>query len=67
MPEIIRRYYEPGRPVELRPVEIGPYFAERIHDGGIHIWMKSERSCRMIRRCTYACWLMPRTYHCSMR
>lgn len=41
MPEIIRRYYEPGRPVELRPVEIGPYFAERIHDGGIHIWMKT--------------------------
>ncbi|WP_027545415.1 acyl-CoA thioesterase II [Bradyrhizobium sp. WSM2254] len=41
MPEIIRRYYEPDRPVELRPVEIGRYFGERIHDGRIHIWMKS--------------------------
>lgn len=41
MPEIIRRYYEPDRPVELRPVEIGRYFGERIHDGRIHIWMKT--------------------------
>ncbi|QQO35518.1 acyl-CoA thioesterase II [Bradyrhizobium diazoefficiens] len=41
MPEIIRRYYEPDRPVELRPVEIGRYFGESIHDGRIHIWMKT--------------------------
>lgn len=41
MPEIIRRYYEPDRPVELRPVEIGRYSGERIHDGRIHIWMKT--------------------------
>lgn len=41
MPEIIHRYYEPDRPVELRPVEIGRYFGEEIHDGRIHIWMKA--------------------------
>lgn len=41
IPEIIRRYYEPDRPVELRPVEIGRYFGERIDDGRIHIWMKT--------------------------
>lgn len=41
MPEIIHRYYEPDRPVELRPVEIGRYFGEKIHDGRIHIWMKA--------------------------
>lgn len=41
MPEIIRRYYEPDRPVQLRPVEIGRYLGERIHDGRIHIWMKT--------------------------
>lgn len=41
MPEIIHRYYESDRPVELRPVETGRYFGERIDDGRIHIWMKT--------------------------
>lgn len=41
MPEIIHRYYEPDRPVELRPVEIGRYLGERIYDGRVHIWMKT--------------------------
>lgn len=41
MPEIIHRYYEPGRPVELRPVEIHRYIGQKIDDGRIHIWMKT--------------------------
>lgn len=41
MPEIIRRYYEPGRPVELRPVEIDRYIGQKIDDGRIHVWMKT--------------------------
>lgn len=42
MPEIIRRYYEPDRPVELRPVEIDRYVGQKIGDGRIHIWMKAN-------------------------
>lgn len=41
MPEIIRRYYEPNRPVELRPIEIDRYVGQKIDDGRIHIWMKT--------------------------
>ncbi|MGY4399223.1 acyl-CoA thioesterase [Bradyrhizobium sp. USDA 3315] len=41
LPEIIRRYYEPDRPVELRPVEIGRYAGKKIEDGRIHMWMKA--------------------------
>ncbi|MCK1571752.1 acyl-CoA thioesterase II [Bradyrhizobium sp. 174] len=41
MPEIIRRYYEPGRPIELRPVEVGRYVGEKIDHGRLHIWIKT--------------------------
>src|SRR5436853_4229919 len=41
MPEFIRRYYESDRPIELRPVELGRYFGERIEDGRIHGWIKT--------------------------
>lgn len=41
MPEIIRRYYESDRPVELRPVEINRYIGQKIDDGRVHIWMKT--------------------------
>ncbi|MFQ3453915.1 acyl-CoA thioesterase II [Bradyrhizobium sp. UFLA01-814] len=41
MPEIIHRYYESDRPIELRPVEIARYAGEKIDDGRIHIWIKS--------------------------
>lgn len=41
MPELIRIYYEPHRPVELRPVEIGRYVGQKIDDGRIHIWIKT--------------------------
>lgn len=41
MPERIRRHYEPDRPIELRPVEIGRYVGQKIHDGRIHTWIKA--------------------------
>jgi acyl-CoA thioesterase-2 len=41
MPEFIRRYYESDRPIELRPVELGRYFGERIDDGRIHVWIRT--------------------------
>lgn len=41
MPEHIRRYYDPNRPIELRPVEIGRYVGQTFEDGRIHIWMKA--------------------------
>lgn len=40
-PEFIRRYYESNRPIELRPVEFGRYFGQKIDDGRIHIWIKT--------------------------
>ncbi|MCW2127978.1 acyl-CoA thioesterase [Bradyrhizobium elkanii] len=41
LPEIVRRYYEPDRPVELRPVEIGRYVGQKIENGRLHMWMKA--------------------------
>src|SRR5258708_23162669 len=41
MPDFIRRYYESDRPIELRPVELGRYFGERIDDGRIHVWIRT--------------------------
>ncbi|WP_429034195.1 acyl-CoA thioesterase [Bradyrhizobium sp. I1.14.4] len=41
MPEGIRRYYDPDRPIELRPVEIGRYVGQKIDDGCIHIWIRT--------------------------
>lgn len=35
-PEFIRDYYA----IELRPVEIGRYFGQKIDDGRIHAWIK---------------------------
>ncbi|MDF0522270.1 acyl-CoA thioesterase II [Bradyrhizobium yuanmingense] len=43
LPEIVQRYYEPDRPVELRPVEIGRYVGPKIEDGRVHMWMKAAR------------------------
>ncbi|MFK4654190.1 acyl-CoA thioesterase-2 [Bradyrhizobium japonicum] len=47
MPERIRRWYEPDRPIELpcppielRAIEIGPYVGQKIHDGRIYFWIK---------------------------
>lgn len=41
MPDFIRRYYESDRPIELRPVELGRYFGQKIDDGRIHVWIKT--------------------------
>jgi len=41
VPEFIRKYYESDRPIELRPVEFGRYFGQKIEDGRIHIWIKT--------------------------
>src|SRR6516225_6830006 len=41
MPDFIRRYYEQDRPIELRPVELGRYFGQKIEDGRIHIWIRT--------------------------
>lgn len=35
-PEFIRDYYA----IELRPVEIGRYFGQKIDDGRVHVWIK---------------------------
>ncbi|MBH5396302.1 acyl-CoA thioesterase II [Bradyrhizobium sp. CNPSo 4010] len=43
LPDIVRRYYEPDRAVELRPVEIGRYVGQRIEDGRLHMWMKAAK------------------------
>src|SRR2546429_7469777 len=41
IPAFIRRYYEMDRPIELRPVELGRYFGQKIDDGRIHIWIRT--------------------------
>src|SRR3984957_7288156 len=41
MPDFIRRYYESDRPIELRPVELGRYFGQKIEDGRIHVWIRT--------------------------
>ncbi|MEY9981450.1 acyl-CoA thioesterase-2 [Bradyrhizobium yuanmingense] len=43
LPEIVRRYYEPDRPIELRPVEVGRYVGQRIETGRLHMWMKAAQ------------------------
>ncbi|MFK4529193.1 acyl-CoA thioesterase-2 [Bradyrhizobium japonicum] len=41
IPEIIRRYYDFDRGIELRPVEIGRYIGQKIGDGRVHIWIRT--------------------------
>jgi acyl-CoA thioesterase II len=41
MPEPVRRYYERERPIELRPVEYGRYFGEKIPGNRFHIWFRA--------------------------
>ena len=41
MPDFIRRYYESDRPIELRPVELGRYFGQKVDDGRIHVWIRT--------------------------
>src|SRR3979490_2854983 len=41
MPDFMRRADEPERPHELRPVELGRYFGQKIDDGRIHVWIRT--------------------------
>ncbi len=41
MPDIVRRYYESERPIELRPVEFKRYLGEKLPDGRMNIWIKA--------------------------
>src|ERR1700738_737256 len=41
LPDFIRRYYESDRPIELRPVELGRYFGQKIEDARIHVWIRT--------------------------
>ncbi|MBR1165294.1 acyl-CoA thioesterase [Bradyrhizobium elkanii] len=41
MPQMIRNYYGPDRPVQLRPIEICRYVGQKIDGGRIHIWLKT--------------------------
>lgn len=43
MPEPIRRYFERERPVELRPVDLSPYFrsADGAHEPQQKVWMRT--------------------------
>lgn len=41
MPNVIRRFYESERPVELRAVEFNRYLGEKIPDGHVHLWVRT--------------------------
>ena len=41
MPEVVRRYYERERPIELRPVELDRYLGKPTPDGRFHVWMRA--------------------------
>src|SRR5262245_61895534 len=38
MPELVRRYYERERPIEMRPVEFQRYLGQKIDSGNVHVW-----------------------------
>jgi acyl-CoA thioesterase-2 len=41
MPEVIRRFFEQERPVELRPVEFERYLGKPSEDSRFHIWIRT--------------------------
>lgn len=41
MPEVVRRFFEQERPVELRPVEIERYLGKSTKDPRFHIWIRT--------------------------
>jgi acyl-CoA thioesterase-2 len=41
MPEVVRRFFEQERPVELRPVEIDRYLGKSTKDPRFHIWIRT--------------------------
>ena len=67
MPDFIRRYYESDRPIELRPVELGPISARRSTTAASISGFAPWPSCPTIPRCICARWPMRRISRCSMR
>jgi acyl-CoA thioesterase-2 len=41
MPDLVRRYFERERPIELRPVEFGRYLGKTYEDGRFHVWIRA--------------------------
>jgi acyl-CoA thioesterase II len=41
LPDPISRYYERERPIELRPVEFGRYFGEKLEGDRFHVWIRA--------------------------
>jgi acyl-CoA thioesterase-2 len=41
MPDMVRRYYERERPIEMRPVEFERYLGKKYPDGKFHMWIKT--------------------------
>jgi acyl-CoA thioesterase-2 len=41
MPDLVRRYFERERPIELRPVEFGRYLGKAYEDGRFHVWIRA--------------------------
>jgi acyl-CoA thioesterase II len=41
MPEVIRRFFEQERPVELRPVELDRYLGKPHENGRFHVWIRT--------------------------
>jgi len=41
MPELVRRYYDRERPIELRPVEYDRYLGKKHPDGRFHVWIRA--------------------------
>jgi acyl-CoA thioesterase II len=41
MPEVIRRFFEQERPVELRPVEFERYLGKPSDDSRFHVWIRT--------------------------
>jgi acyl-CoA thioesterase-2 len=42
LPEIMRKYWESERPIELRPVDVSRYFAREKRDPEQQIWMRAN-------------------------
>src|SRR5262245_7975834 len=57
MPEVIRRFFEQERPVELRPVEFERYLGRPTEDSRFHVWIRTTGPLtddRAIHQCVLA-------------
>ncbi|MBY0382669.1 MAG: acyl-CoA thioesterase II [Xanthobacteraceae bacterium] len=44
MPNVIRRFYESERPVELRAVQFRRYLGEKVPDGQVQLWVRATET-----------------------